>query len=248
MDDNKKKFVNNIAKHIKTFTTSEEKRPDEKEVLQTQEQPESEEIPAVSTEVIDKIDVAPVNAEDQYIAEPDGQLKINIKAAASKVSLKSKLSVSMSDRSFLGGIIIYTLFFINLIGMAIFTRRAGLGLTQSLLYKVHIDSIAFKTFTFADISVLVSYIFSFIFGGLVIFVLLRIGFLITETCGFVYSHKMTRWILFLFMCVFAVISLIYLFMGKDLLSVSVYNWANALFAYGGALAMYCLSLRQVQID
>ncbi len=51
MDDNKKKFMNNIVKHIKTFTTDEEEHAAEEEPSQ----------PAAP----DKIIVEPVNSEDQ---------------------------------------------------------------------------------------------------------------------------------------------------------------------------------------
>lgn len=235
MDNNKKKFMNNIIRHIKTFTTSEE------DAAKEEKQPESAEP--------DKITVEAVNSEDEKINIAEKQLKINEHNVSSReASFFSKLFASLSERAVFGGLIIYVLFVINLIGMAIFTRRSGLGLTQALLYKVHIDSIAFKSFTFLEISVLVSYIFSFIFGGLVIFALLRIGYLITDLCGLAYSHKLTRWILFLFMTVFAVTALCILLAGNSILSVAVYNWATPLFTCGGGLAMYCLSLRNIEID
>ncbi len=235
MDDNKKKFMNNIVKHIKTFTTDEEEHAAEEEPSQ----------PAAP----DKIIVEPVNSEDQTKNAPGKQLKINRGAvSAGKDSFFSKLSATLSERAIVGGLLLYAVYVVNLIGMTIFTRRSGLGITQSLLYKVHIDSIAFKSFTFLDVSILVSYIFSFLFGGLVIFVLLRIGFLLSDLCGLAYSHKVTRWILFLFMAVFAVTALCLLLAGHSILSVAVYRWATPLFACGGGLAMYCMSLRNVEID
>lgn len=148
----------------------------------------------------------------------------------------------------LGGVILYAVYIINLIGMTVFTRRSALGLTQALLYKFHIDTISFRSVTFLEISIVVSYIFSFIFGGLVLFALLRIGSLISELCGLAYSHKLTRWLLFLFMAVFAVVSLCFLFSGNPVLSLSVYNWAAPLFTCGGGLSMYCMSLRHIEID
>lgn len=235
MDNNKKKFMNNIVRHIKTFTTTEE------DAAKEEKQPDPTDP--------DKVTVEAVNSEDERINIIGKQLKINERNVPSEGgSFFSKLFASLSERAVFGGLIIYVIFVVNLIGMAIFTRRSGLGLTQSLLYKVHIDSIAFKSFTFLEISVLVSYIFSFIFGGLIIFALLRIGYLITDLCGLAYSHKLTRWILFLFMTIFAVTALCILLAGKSILSIAVYNWATPLFACGGGLAMYSLSLRKIEID
>lgn len=236
MDDNKKKFMSNLVKHIKTFTTSEE---------EAAEKAETQSVPAEP----DKIEVGPVNSEDEKGNTAGKQLKISKESAArGNTSVFTKLSAAFSERTMLGGIIIYAVYILNLIGMTIFSRRSGLGITQSLLYKVHIDSIAFKSMTFLEVSILVSYVFAFIFGGLVIFALLRIGFLITDLCGLAYSHKLTRWILFLFMTVYAIVALCRLLTGNGIFSVVVFNWAAPLFACGGGLAMYCMSLRHIEID
>ena len=237
MDDNKKKFVNNIVKHIKAFTTAEEAAPVQKDAPAVPEPAEP-----------DKIPVEPVNSEDQIKNAAGKPLKIRGSAASAgeKDSVLSRLAVS--DRAVLGGVILYAVYIINLIGMTVFTRRSALGLTQALLYKFHIDTISFRSVTFLEISIVVSYIFSFIFGGLVLFALLRIGSLISELCGLAYSHKLTRWLLFLFMAVFAVVSLCFLFSGNPVLSLSVYNWAAPLFTCGGGLSMYCMSLRHIEID
>lgn len=239
MDDNKKKFVNNIVKHIKAFTTAEEAAPVQKDAPAVPEPADP-----------DKIPVEPVNSEDQIKNAAGKPLKIRGSAASAgeKDSVLSRLAVLLSDRAVLGGVILYAVYIINLIGMTVFTRRSALGLTQALLYKFHIDTISFRSVTFLEISIVVSYIFSFIFGGLVLFALLRIGSLISELCGLAYSHKLTRWLLFLFMAVFAVVSLCFLFSGNPVLSLSVYNWAAPLFTCGGGLSMYCMSLRHIEID
>lgn len=239
MDDNKKKFVNNIVKHIKAFTTTEEEAPIQEDAPAAPE-------PAQP----DKVPVEPVNSEDQIKNTAGKPLKIRGSAASAgeKDSVLSRLAVLLSERAVLGGVILYAVYIVNLIGMAVFTRRSALGLTQALLYKFHIDTISFSSITFLEISILVSYIFSFIFGGLVLFALLRIGYLISDLCGLAYSHKLTRWLLFLFMAVFAVVSLCFLLSGNPALSLSVYNWAAPLFTCGGGLSMYCMSLRHIEID
>ena len=239
MDDNKKKFVNNIVKHIKAFTTAEEEAPIQEDAPAAPE-------PARP----DKVPVEPVNSEDQIKNTAGKPLKIRGSAASAgeKDSVLSRLAVLLSERAVLGGVILYAVYIVNLIGMAVFTRRFALGLTQALLYKFHIDTISFSSITFLEISILVSYIFSFIFGGLVLFALLRIGYLISDLCGLAYSHKLTRWLLFLFMAVFAVVSLCFLLSGNPVLSLSVYNWAAPLFTCGGGLSMYCMSLRHIEID
>lgn len=239
MGDNQKKFMNTIVQHIKTFAGSEEpaeKESEPAEAADVQNMPEK----------IDPVEVEPVQVEEPSAEAPKPQLKVNI-APQQPETFFSKLSVSLSDRSVFGSVLIYALIIINLVGMAVFCRRSGLGLTQSLLYKVHMDSISFQSLTFLQVSVLVSYIFSFIFGGIVIFALLRLGVLIAQQCNFIFSHKMMRWILFLFMAVFAVTALFMMLAGRNILSVSVCNWAVPLFAFGGGLCMYSLSLRRVEI-
>lgn len=158
-----------------------------------------------------------------------------------------KLSTTLSERGVLGGLLIYILFIANLIGTTIFAIKSGLGFTQSILYMFHIDSISFSTFTFTEINVLVSYIFSFICGGLVIFIFLRLGYLICKLCKFIYSHKVTRIILLAFIAVFLVGSIILFIIGNGLLSVSMYKWFMPLLAFCGGFCMYCISLRNVEI-
>lgn len=158
-----------------------------------------------------------------------------------------KLSTTLSERGVLGGLLIYILFIANLIGTTIFAIKSGLGFTQSILYMFHIDSISFSTFTFTEINVLVSYIFSFICGGLVIFIFLRLGYLICKLCKFIYSHRITRIILLAFIAVFLVGSIILFIIGNGLLSVSMYKWFMPLLAFCGGFCMYCISLRNVEI-
>ena len=131
MDDNKKKFVNNIVKHIKAFTTAEEAAPVQKDAPAVPEPAEP-----------DKIPVEPVNSEDQIKNAAGKPLKIRGSAASAgeKDSVLSRLAVLLSDRAVLGGVILYAVYIINLIGMTVFTRRSALGLTQALLYKFHIDT------------------------------------------------------------------------------------------------------------
>ncbi len=176
------------------------------------------------------------------------QLKVSTREQTPDESFFSKLSVLLSERAVLGGIIVYAVFVLNLIGMAVFAGGSGLRLTQSVLYQFHIDSIAFRSVTFSEVNVLVSYIFAFVFGGAILFAMLRIGVRISELCQFIYSHKLTRWFLFAFMLLFALIALIRMLTGNGIFSVSVGRWAAPLFAFGGGLAMYCMSLRQVEID
>lgn len=158
-----------------------------------------------------------------------------------------KLSTTLSERGVLGGLLIYILFIANLIGTTIFAIKSGLGFTQSILYMFHIDSISFSTFTFTEINVLVSYIFSFICGGLVIFIFLRLGYLICKLCKFIYSHRITRIILLAFIAVFLAGSIILFITGNGLLSVSMYKWFMPLLAFCGGFCMYCISLRNVEI-
>lgn len=163
-------------------------------------------------------------------------------------SFISKLGATLAERSVFCGILIYIVFTVNIIGMILYSRRAGLGLTQSVLYQFHFDSIAFKSFTFLEISVLVSYMVAFILGGLIIFILLKIGSSLAGLCGFAYSHKFTRFLLFIFMAVYSAASLITILSGSNILTVAVYKWATPLFTVAGGLIMYCMSLRKLDIN
>lgn len=158
-----------------------------------------------------------------------------------------KLTVSISERHTLGGIILYLLFFANLIGITIFARKSALGLTQSLLYKFHIDSVSFDSMTFLEVTVLVSYILAFIFGGFLIFAFLKIGSEIAKGAELLYSHKITRFLIAAFIVLYLIISFIFMLLGNGLLSVSVCNWFMPMLAFLGGLCMYCISLRNVNI-
>ncbi len=163
-------------------------------------------------------------------------------------SFMSRLIETLADRSVLGGIINYAVFIFNIIGVIIYTVNSGLGLTQRLLYGLHFDSIAFKSFTFLEVSVLISYFVCFLAGGIVLFIVLKTGSSIAELCGLLYSHKFTRFILFIFMAVLSAGALILIISGNGLLTVKVCKWASPLFSVSGGLVVYSMSLRRVDIN
>lgn len=211
---------------------------------------------------IDKSENVPEEVSENAPA-PQNELRLGSRSAArtkpaSRVkgrsskrnndSFISKLGATLADRSVFGGLIIYIIFIVNIIGMIIYSKRAGLGLTQSILYQLHFDSISFKSFTFLEISVLVSYMVTFILGGLIIFILLKIGATLAELCGFAYSHKFTRWLIFIFMAVFSASALISVLSGSGILTTVVYKSAAPLFTLAGGLVMYCMSLRRIDIS
>jgi len=182
--------------------------------------------------------------------EPENYTPLGMQEALAMLepSFFQKLSTTLSERGVAGGLLIYALFIANLIGTTIWAIKSGLGITQSILYMFHIDSIAFNSLSFTEINVFVSYIFSFICGGLVIFIFLRLGFLICKLCKFIYSHKVTRIILLAFMAVFLIGSIVLWIAGNGLLSVSMYKWFMPFLAFCGGFCMYCISLRNIEIN
>ena len=230
------------AEEVSVQEVSAEEVPAETPVEETTAASAEEPVKAATEEP----DSVPVK---KSVKEPENYTPLGMQEALAMLepSFFQKLSTTLSERGVLGGLIIYILFIANLIGTTIFAIKSGLGFTQSILYMFHIDSISFSSFTFTEINVLVSYIFSFICGGLVIFIFLRLGYLICKLCKFIYSHRVTRIILFAFIAVFLAGSIILFITGNSLLSVSMYKWFMPLLAFCGGFCMYCISLRNVEI-
>lgn len=234
--------IKEIPVEAVTETPVVEEVPVETPVEETTEAPVEELIEAVKEEPAEVPVKKSVKASENYTP-----LGMQEALAMLEPSFFQKLSTTLSERGVIGGLLIYILFIANLIGTTIFAIKSGLGFTQSILYMFHIDSISLSSFTFTEINVLVSYIFSFICGGLVIFIFLRLGFLICKLCNFIYSHRITRIILLAFIAVFLAGSIILFITGNSLLSVSMYKWFMPLLAFFGGFCMYCISLRNVEI-
>ena len=198
----------------------------------------------------EEITEAPVEKPvKKSVKEPENYTPLGMQEALAMLepSFFQKLSTTLSERGVLGGLLIYIVFIGNLIGTTIWAIKSGLGFTQSILYMFHIDSISLSAMSFTEINILVAYIFSFICGGLIIFAFLRLGFLICKLCKFIYSHRVTRYILLAFIAVFFMGSVILFISGNSLLSVSMYKWFMPLLAFCGGFCMYCISLRNVEI-
>lgn len=213
------------------------------EETSVQEQPQNE---AIEEAPVESPSEAPTEAPAKE-SESYTHLDMQEALAMLEPSFFQKLSTTLSERGIVGGLIMYALFIANLIGTTIFAVKSGLGLTQSVLYMFHIDSISFSSLSFTEINILVSYIFSFICGGLLIFIFLKLGSLICKLCKFIYSHKATKIILLAFIAVFLVASIILFVSGNGLLSVPMYKWFMPLLAFCGGFCMYCISLRNVEI-
>lgn len=221
------------------------------EEVSVQEVP-SEEAPVEAPVETPAEEITEVPVEEpvkKSVKEPENYTPLGMQEALAMLepSFFQKLSTTLSERGVLGGLLIYIVFIANLIGTTIWAIKSGLGFTQSILYMFHIDSISLSAMSFTEINILVSYIFSFICGGLIIFAFLRLGFLICKLCKFIYSHRVTRYILLAFMAVFFVGSVILFIAGNSLLSVSMYKWFMPLLAFCGGFCMYCISLRNVEI-
>lgn len=221
------------------------------EEVSVQEVP-SEEAPVEAPVETPAEEITEVPVEEpvkKSVKEPENYTPLGMQEALAMLepSFFQKLSTTLSERGVLGGLLIYIVFIANLIGTTIWAIKSGLGFTQSILYMFHIDSISLSAMSFTEINILVSYIFSFICGGLIIFAFLRLGFLICKLCKFIYSHRVTRYILLAFMAVFFVGSVILFIAGNSLLSVSMYKWFMPLLAFCGGFCMYCISLRNIEI-
>lgn len=236
MDNNK--FYKNILKEINTAS------------IEPSPEISSEVAPETSQEAVRK---NASNDTQEFTKEATQEIVEQIKipypveTSQKSSSFMQKLGTTISDGHVFGGIIIYVLYIANLIGTTIFARKASLGVTQSILYKFHIDTISFIDYTFLEINILISYIFAFICGGFLIFAFLKIGSLIAKTSGLLYSHRVTRLLLVIFMALYFIISIGFIIAGNGILSVPVYNWAMPLLAFVGGFCMYCVSLRNVNI-
>ena len=237
MDNNK--FYKNILKEINTApvekddvsASTEEKAPGET----------SEPTAETTSEFVEQIEVtAPAETSDVDYG-------YDVSEMTQESTFIEKLGTTLSEGHVFGGVVIYFLFIVNLIGTTIFARKASLGVTQSILYKFHIDTISFVDYTFLEVNILISYIFAFICGGFLIFAFLKIGSLIAKTADLLYSHRVTRYILAGFMALYLIISLGFIIAGNGILSVPVYNWAMPMLAFAGGFCMYCISLRNVNI-
>lgn len=164
-----------------------------------------------------------------------------------ELTFADKIKRIFTDTHSICSILIHILMVANLIGITLFAKKCGLNITQSLLYKVHIDSLSFDTYTFLEISIIMSYIFAFIFGGLVTFAMVKIASLIAKNIGALYSHNLARIILGAFIVVFAIFTIISYINSGSLFTIATQNWLLPLSTFAGGMCMYCISLRNVEI-
>lgn len=165
-----------------------------------------------------------------------------------ELTIVDKLKRIFTDARSICSILIYVLMVINLIGITLFAKKCGLNITQSLLYKVHIDSLTFDTYTFLEISIIMSYIFAFIFGGLVTFAMVKIASLIAKNVSALYSHNLTRIILGGFIVICAIFTATSYVSSGGFLTIATQNWLIPLSTFAGGICMYCISLRNVEIN
>ena len=127
MDNNK--FYTNILKEIKTA-------PVEKEEISVSAEGVSPEVttdvaPEPANDIVEQIEVVAPATEP----ESDASYNYDVSAMTQDSSFIQKLGTTLSEGHVFGGLIIYVLFIVNLIGTTIFARKASLGVTQSILYK-----------------------------------------------------------------------------------------------------------------
>ena len=130
MDNNK--FYKNILKEINTA-------PVEKDDV------------SASTE-----EKAPGETSEPTAETSDVDYGYDVSEMTQESTFIEKLGTTLSEGHVFGGVVIYFLFIVNLIGTTIFARKASLGVTQSILYKFHIDTISFVDYTFLEVNILIS--------------------------------------------------------------------------------------------
>lgn len=162
-------------------------------------------------------------------------------------SFSQRLLTFVSDGAVFGGIIIYAAILADLIGMTVFLRHSALKITQNTMYILHLDSVNFRSMTFLETSIILSYFVSFLLGGLIIFAMLKIASMLAKACDFYYSHSITRIMIYSFITVFVFAVLISILCGDSMLSEAVCRWFSPLCAFAGGLAMYSISLRNVDV-
>lgn len=182
----------------------------------------------------------------EYLPGMKKKLFIDIKDD-DELSFIDKIKAIFTDKNSLQTIIIYALIVLNLIGITIFAKKCGLNITQSLMYKVHIDSLSLDKYSFLELSILASYFFAFIFGGLVTFMMVKLASLISKNLNIIYSHRATRIILLVFIILFTILTISSFISSGTLLSLASQNWFIPLSTFLGGFCMYCISLRNVEI-
>lgn len=158
-----------------------------------------------------------------------------------------KIKYLFTNQGFLLSGIIYAFVILDLIGLSMLSKNLGLSISQSLLYKLHFDSLSLHNYTFLEISIFASYIFAFIFGGLITFIMLKLAFLILKKMELMYSHNITRVIMLVFILIFAIFTIYSFVTTGSLLTIETYNWLIGLFTLIGGFCMYSISLRNVEI-
>ncbi len=158
-----------------------------------------------------------------------------------------KIKYLFTNQVFLLSGIIYAFVILDLIGLSMLSKNLGLSISQSLLYKLHFDSLSLHNYTFLEMSIFASYIFAFIFGGLITFIMLKLAFLILKKMELMYSHNITRVIMLVFMLIFAIFTIYSFVTTGSLLTIETYNWLIGLFTLIGGFCMYSISLRNVEI-
>lgn len=120
---------------------------------------------------------------------------------------------------------------INLIALGRIASNAIYIFAGKLLYFLHLDSIPFDKFTFSNLQIFTTYMLSFILGGMVFYLLLKILSVFSEHRIIFQVGHILRLILALFLFLFAFITLIKLMAGYSLYDTNVLPFMAPLSVY-----------------
>lgn len=110
------------------------------------------------------------------------------------------------------------LFIVNLVALIRICSNLMYTIANKLLLLFHLDSIPFDEFTFMNLRVLTTYILSFILGGFIVYILLKILSVFSENGIIFQAGHIIRLIISFILLILSFISLIKLLVGTGMYS------------------------------
>ncbi len=112
---------------------------------------------------------------------------------------------------------------------------------ENVLYVLRFDSVSLRSVSFAQVCAILAYIFSFIFGGCITFVMLKLAGGIAVGCRLIKSSRSLIYLLTAFIVVFAFGTVAAFAGGTEYAQYQLLKWLCPLLSYIGGLCFLKLS-------
>lgn len=149
---------------------------------------------------------------------------------------------------FLATAVAMLLLIINLVALTRICSNLFYMLADRLLLLFHLDSLIFDTFTFMNLRVLTTYILSFVAGGFIVYLLIKILSVFSEN-GFIFqAGHIIRLIISFILLILSFVSLIKLIAGTGLYSYDMVGSMAPSFMYLCSIFICLFSKQNILMD